>query len=48
MVIERSFPFSPAGYDVACPGYWDKNLSWHEGKFDSYGWMVEDVLKNNL
>ncbi len=24
-------------------GYWDKNLNWHEGTFDPYGWMVELV-----
>jgi glutathione synthase/RimK-type ligase-like ATP-grasp enzyme len=44
-VVEISYGFSPEGYDP-CPGYWDKNLNWHEGKFDPYGWMVEDVLKN--
>lgn len=43
-VVEISYGFSPEGYDP-CPGYWDKNLTWHEGKFDPYGWMVEEVLK---
>lgn len=44
-IVEISYGFSPEGYDP-CPGYWDKNLNWHEGKFDPYGWMVEEVLKN--
>jgi hypothetical protein len=43
-VVEIGYGFSPEGYDP-CPGYWDKNLNWHEGKFDPYGWMVEEVLK---
>ena len=23
-----------------------KTLDWHEGKFNPYGWMVEDLIKN--
>jgi glutathione synthase/RimK-type ligase-like ATP-grasp enzyme len=45
LVVEISFGFSMAGYDP-CPGYWTKDLQWHEGKFNPYGWMVEDVLKS--
>ncbi len=41
-IVEISFGFSPEGYD-SCPGYWDKELNWHEGKFDPYGWMVKMV-----
>ncbi len=44
LVVEISYGFSPAGYDP-CPGYWDKNLTWHEGKFNPYGWMVEDLIE---
>ena len=44
LVVEISYGFSPAGYE-ACPGYWDKGLNWYEGKFNPYGWMVEEVLK---
>jgi glutathione synthase/RimK-type ligase-like ATP-grasp enzyme len=43
-VVEISYGFSPEGYDP-CPGYWDEELNWHEGRFDPYGWMVEEVLK---
>ncbi len=28
-------------------GYYDDTLQWHKGKFDPYGWMVEEVLKNH-
>jgi glutathione synthase/RimK-type ligase-like ATP-grasp enzyme len=40
LVVEISFGFSSAGYE-ACPGYWDKDLNWIEGKFNPYGWMIE-------
>jgi glutathione synthase/RimK-type ligase-like ATP-grasp enzyme len=42
LLIEISYGFAPLGYDP-CPGYWDKDLNWHEGRFDPYGWMVELV-----
>jgi glutathione synthase/RimK-type ligase-like ATP-grasp enzyme len=44
LIVEISYGFSPEGYDP-CPGYWDIDLNWHEGQFDPYGWMVEDLLK---
>jgi hypothetical protein len=44
LLVEVSYGFASAGYD-ACPGYWDEDLSWHEGKFNPQGWMVESVLK---
>jgi glutathione synthase/RimK-type ligase-like ATP-grasp enzyme len=43
-LVEISFGFVPEGY-IKCPGYWDNSLIWHEGKFDPYGWMVEEVMK---
>lgn len=45
LVVEISFGFSMAGYDP-CPGYWDSNLEWHEGKFNPYGWMIDNVIKS--
>lgn len=44
-VIEVSFGFIKEVYDP-CTGYWDRNLNWHKGKFNPYGWMVEDLLKS--
>lgn len=46
MLVEISYGFSPKGYDP-CPGYWDKELAWHESSFNPYGWMVEMVIKRN-
>lgn len=42
-IVEISYGFDPKGYE-GCPGYWDNQLNWHEGRFDPYGWMVEEVL----
>ncbi len=45
LIVEISYGFAKEGYD-SCTGYWDKNLNWHEGKFNPYGWMVEDLLRS--
>ncbi|MCI4647570.1 hypothetical protein [Phaeodactylibacter sp.] len=45
LIVEVSYGFSPAGYDP-CPGYWDKNLQWHEETFSPQGWMVESVVSS--
>lgn len=45
LLVEISFGFSMAGYDP-CPGYWTKDMQWHEGKFNPYGWMIEDMIKS--
>jgi hypothetical protein len=43
LLVEISYGFFPKAYDI-CPGYWDKDLTWHEGKFNPYGWMVENLI----
>jgi glutathione synthase/RimK-type ligase-like ATP-grasp enzyme len=45
LIVEISYGFAIEGYD-ACTGYWDKDLTWHEGKFNPYGWMVENLLRS--
>jgi glutathione synthase/RimK-type ligase-like ATP-grasp enzyme len=45
LLVEISYGFSPAGYH-SCPGYWDNGLSWHEGAFNPYEWMVELITSN--
>jgi len=45
-IVEISYGFSPVGYDP-CPGYWDKDLNWHQGSFDPYGWMVDNILNSS-
>lgn len=42
LLVEISFGFTQEGYDP-CPGYWDKELNWHEGSFDPCGWMIDLV-----
>ena len=44
LIVEISYGFSVKAYD-ACPGYWDDNLNWHEGKFNPQEWMIEDLLE---
>lgn len=43
LIVEISYGFAMKGYD-ACPGYFDKDLIWYEGRFNPYGWMVEDLI----
>jgi hypothetical protein len=44
LIVEISYGFAPKAYD-ACPGYWKSNLEFVEGKFDPFGLMVEEVIK---
>jgi glutathione synthase/RimK-type ligase-like ATP-grasp enzyme len=44
LLIEISFGFANGGYND-CVGYWDEKMTWHEGKFNPYGWMIELMLK---
>jgi hypothetical protein len=46
-LVEISFGFVPSCYDP-CPGYWDRDLVWHEGKFDPFGWMVEAIINDKV
>lgn len=43
LVVEVSYGFSKKGY-YDCPGYWTEDLRWHEGSFNPYGWMIENIL----
>jgi glutathione synthase/RimK-type ligase-like ATP-grasp enzyme len=43
LITEISYGFTIEVYDP-CPGYWDKNMIWHEGKFIPQAWMVEDLI----
>ncbi len=45
LIVEISYGFAIEGYD-ACVGYWDEDLTWHEGAFNPYGWMVEDIVES--
>lgn len=46
VVLEISYGWNHKGY-YSCPGYWTEDLNWHEGSFNPYGWMVENVLQEH-
>ncbi len=43
-ITEISYGFLSYAY-VKCEGYWDKDLVWHEGEFNPYGWMIENLIR---
>lgn len=43
LLTEISYGTTHKYYDP-CPGYYDNNYNWHEGRFDPYGWMVENLI----
>ena len=47
LIVEISYGFAMEGYDP-CVGYWEKDLTWHEGNFNPYGWMVEAIISKYL
>ncbi len=44
LIIEISYGFSITAYD-SCPGYWDRTMQWHEGKFNPQAWMIDGVIE---
>ncbi len=44
LISEISYGFTKEGYEQ-CEGYWNKDLTWHEGLFNPQGWMVESVIQ---
>lgn len=45
-IVEISYGYAVDAYNK-CVGYWDKNLCFHEGNFDSTNWMV-DAIKREI
>ncbi|QKK02923.1 MAG: hypothetical protein HND55_09870 [Pseudomonadota bacterium] len=45
LILEASYGFDQKGYE-RCPGYWDRNVNWHEGTFDAQVWMVVRTLES--
>jgi hypothetical protein len=46
LIVEISYGYSAPAYDK-CEGYWDKEMSWHEGEnFDFCGWMIENLIQS--
>ena len=44
LIVEISYGYDTLVYDP-CPGYWDSNLNWHEGKFKPQEWMVDAIIR---
>lgn len=44
-IVEISYGFAMEGYDD-CTGYWGKNMTWNNGKFNPYGWMVDAIIRD--
>lgn len=44
LIVEIGYGFAIEFYDP-CPGYWDKDLKWHEEKFNPQEWMVEGMIE---
>jgi len=42
LIVEMSYGYGTEG-SGKCKGYWDKDLNWHEGPFNPYGWMVDMI-----
>lgn len=41
--ISYAFGIAKGELDV---GYWKENLSWHPGKINPFGWMVDEIIEN--
>lgn len=44
LITEINYGFDRRGY-LACPGYWDINLNWHEVSFFPEDWMIALIVK---
>jgi glutathione synthase/RimK-type ligase-like ATP-grasp enzyme len=47
LIAEISFGFIKEVY-YPCVGYWDRDLSWHEGTFNAQAWMVDNLIRDLL
>lgn len=46
LIVEINYGFAHEAY-FPCPGYWDKQLNWHEGSFNSAEWIVSLMIQDN-
>ncbi|WP_298245925.1 hypothetical protein [uncultured Christiangramia sp.] len=44
LLVEISFGFTSKVYSP-CEGYWNRNLEFHKGPFNPFGWMIEEAIK---
>ncbi|HEX8563132.1 MAG TPA: hypothetical protein VF676_09160 [Flavobacterium sp.] len=43
LIVEINYGFAHEVY-LDCPGYWDKTLQWHPGKFISAHFIIQEIL----
>ncbi|MEX1121723.1 MAG: hypothetical protein WED82_06300, partial [Balneolales bacterium] len=43
LIVEISYAFAQKVY-IECPGYWDRQLQWHEERFHPEYFMIQDML----
>jgi glutathione synthase/RimK-type ligase-like ATP-grasp enzyme len=45
LFVELSYGFPAGLFTENCPGYWDRQINWHQESFSAPGWMVESVVR---
>ena len=45
LIVEMSYGYAVHGYDP-CPGYWTKDMKWHEEKFIPQYWQIDNLLNS--
>ena len=43
LIVEISYNYDIQAYDN-CPGYWDSDLKWNEGRFNPQYWQIENLV----
>jgi glutathione synthase/RimK-type ligase-like ATP-grasp enzyme len=46
LIVEINYGFAKEVYN-ARSGYWDKDLNWHEGKFNQVEWILEEITREH-
>lgn len=46
LIVEINYGYAHQSY-FDCPGYWDSDLTWHDGKFNSAHWIVELIISQS-
>ncbi len=47
LIVEINYGFAHKSYKE-CPGYWDENLQWHKGQFNSTHWIIDELVSKYI
>ena len=47
LIVEISYGYSMYAYDK-CPGYWTKDMIWHESSFIPQYWQIENLINSKF